>query len=149
VQLLPCPLATLAFHDVAFVNCGIVEYHNAGHRVRLLCYLVKEGNHIVAYGWPLLGSPRQFAAVTQDPEHIDALLVRLRRHCAHLANPGPSVLHRRVGAEARFVKIEQLALAVLVQLAQRGDYPSGAFEGLCVALFLSHTDNVCSLNTLP
>ena len=135
VKPLLCPLPALAFHNVAFVNRRIVEYNDAGHRVRLSCYLVKESNHIVAHGWPLLGGPYQFTAVTQNSKHIDALSVGLWFHCARLANLGPPVLHRRVWAEARFVKIEQLALAVLVQLGQRCNYPAGAFEGLFVTLF--------------
>ena len=100
VKALLCPLPALAFHDVAFVYRGIVEYDNAGHRVLLSGYLGKKSNHVVAHGWPLLGGPYQFTAVTQGPEHIDALSVRLGFHCARLANLGPSILNRRVWAEA-------------------------------------------------
>lgn len=100
VKPLPCPLPAFAFHDIAFVNRGIIQYHNGGYRVRLSCYLVKEGDDIVAHSWPLLSGPHQFAPVTQGSEYIDTLSVCLRFHGARLAKLRPPVLHRRVWAEA-------------------------------------------------
>ena len=61
------PAATLLFHRIAFVDPSIVEQDNARHRMRLVRYLIKKGDDIIARGWPLLGSPDQLAIVAQRP----------------------------------------------------------------------------------
>jgi hypothetical protein len=51
------------FHVFAFVHRCIVEQDNARYRVRLVRYLIKKSDHILAPGGTLLSSPDQLAVV--------------------------------------------------------------------------------------
>jgi hypothetical protein len=66
------------FHVFAFVHRCIVEQDNARYRVRLVRYLIKKSDHILAPGGTLLSSPDQLAVVASCAQHVDPLPMRQR-----------------------------------------------------------------------
>ncbi|MDB5770096.1 MAG: hypothetical protein JWM42_470 [Burkholderia sp.] len=70
VQVSVGPLLAFAFHNLAFVNGGVVNHHNARNRVRLFAQAVEESDHVIANSRPLLGNPGVSVFLCAGPRRL-------------------------------------------------------------------------------
>ncbi|MCE3605012.1 hypothetical protein LXA47_15520 [Massilia sp. P8910] len=82
---------------------------------------IKKGDHVVAHSALLLACPQQLAIMAQRTQNIDPLPVRTGLDTTAVTGWRPSILKRRIRAESRLVKIQQITLTrlrhALLQLA--------------------------------
>lgn len=144
IQAMFGPLPPLLIYRGALMYAGVVDQDDSWNLVCLSSDLIEERDYVITCRRSLLRSPGQQSIVAQCSEHVHALPVRERFDGPGLADFPPSVLHRRIRTETRFVEVEQLALLFVVKPGQRLDHFAGALERFLISLFLNCTDSACT-----